>query len=116
MNLLVALLIIAAILTSVFTIVVLRFVVEGREYDRVARDGANRIDTLSGTSSVNNRGGNGSRCHTRELTEIEGIVDGVRCRTSGWSGRAASKPPKDQVLCAPLNRSVMRSRWSWRSL
>ena len=26
--------------------------------------------------------------------------------TSGWSGRAVSKPPKDQVPCAPLNRSV----------
>lgn len=47
---------------------------EGREYDRVAGNGVDCSDTLDGTSSVNSRGGNSTRRHTRELTERQWIV------------------------------------------
>ena len=48
--------------------------VEGREYDPVAGNGASRIDTLDGTYSVNSRGGNSSHRHTREFTKMEDLV------------------------------------------
>ena len=78
-------------------------VVEGLEYNLFAGDGANCIDTLDGTSSVNGRGGNSNHRHTRELTARERIGGSTHhehycnCRTPVFVLRARRMVPEEAV-------------------